>query len=296
MNKTDLERHLGVSRATLKKMIDEPPKVESCGIKGQHVLFDDAAVKELEKRNRGRARSVVMLVEKSSATPDGNAEDLQQLHRQHLDRLAAEVNHLGHENKILLDRVEFYEKLIDKLTDNLTGKAAKKNKSKSNSVTSEKEDWRAKYFVDDVDEVITLRPSAPKEIEKADKDFVEKIRDKEVPKRAAQKSTSRKSKPVAKKLVKPSSTPEKTPETSTVTADKPARVRKKKASPQRDAVVEIIKKIFPNKLPQRLEKAALDDVMEALQAHENPEVRAISKKYLQDIVSRIRKEIEVPKT
>ena len=144
--------------------------------------------------------------------------------------------------------------------------------------------------------MITLRPSAPKEIEKADNDFVEKIRDKEVPKRAAQKSTSRKSKPVVKKLVKPSSTPEKTPETSTVTADKPARVRKKKASPQRDAVMEIIKKIFPNKLPQRLEKAALDDVMEALQAHENPEVRAISKKYLQDIVSRIRKEIEVPKT
>ena len=66
--------------------------------------------------------------------------------------------------------------------------------------------------------------------------------------------------------------------------------RKRKASPQRDAVIEVVNKKFPNGMPQRLEKDDLADVMNELQAHENPEVRAIEKKYVQDIVSRVRNE------
>ena len=69
--------------------------------------------------------------------------------------------------------------------------------------------------------------------------------------------------------------------------------RKKKASPQRDAVIEIINKKFPNGLPQRLEKDDLADVLRELQSHEDPRVRAIKKKYLQDAVSKIRNETEV---
>lgn len=66
--------------------------------------------------------------------------------------------------------------------------------------------------------------------------------------------------------------------------------RKKKASPQRDAVIEVINKKYPNGLPPRLEKDDLADVMNELQAHENPEVRVIEKKYVQDIASRVRNE------
>lgn len=71
--------------------------------------------------------------------------------------------------------------------------------------------------------------------------------------------------------------------------------RKRKASPQRDAVIEVVNKKFPNGLPQRLEKDDLADVMERLQAHENPEVRAIKKIYVQNVVSKFRKEFEALK-
>ena len=69
--------------------------------------------------------------------------------------------------------------------------------------------------------------------------------------------------------------------------------RKKKASPQRDAVIEVVNKKYPNGLPARLEKEALADVLRELQTHEDPKVRAIKKKYLQDAVSKIRNETEV---
>jgi hypothetical protein len=71
--------------------------------------------------------------------------------------------------------------------------------------------------------------------------------------------------------------------------------RKKKASPQRDVVMEVINKKYSNGLPPRLEKDALADVMNELQTHENPEVRAIEKKYVQDIVSRLRKDFAASK-
>ena len=229
MNKTDLERHLGVSRATLKKMIDGPPKVESCGIKGQHVLFDDDAIKELEKRNRGRARSLVKSVKKSDVAPDNS-----------VDGHTAEIALLKEKLAGMTRERDNYLRLLEMAIGQKMAKAP------------------------------ITKPTEQKEIEKAAKDFVEKLRKKDAPNKAAQKSTPKKSEPTApiKEIL---------------------GVRQHSHYKQpilESAIRQVVAEILPNGIPARVEKEARAQILEELSQRGHQ----VTGKYLSDIIARVRKE------
>ena len=69
--------------------------------------------------------------------------------------------------------------------------------------------------------------------------------------------------------------------------------RGKKANPQESAIRKAVAEKFPNGLPKRLEKEPLDALLKEFKSSEDPIVSAIEKKYVQDIISRIRSETRV---
>ena len=117
-----------------------------------------------------------------------------------------------------------------------------------------------------------LKPSDPKEVEKAAKDFVEKLSKKDTPRRAIQKSTSKKPEPTA-------------PVKNIVGARKHNHY---KQPVQENAIRQAVDRILPDGIPKRVEK----EVREKITSEVRSMGYEVTSKYLSDVLSTIIKEQE----
>ncbi len=246
-NLKEAAEELGIALNTLKSRIKERgiEPVES----GRKKLISSAQLEEIRaKDNKIRV----------------TANTIQQSHQQQLENLSVEIDYLKRENRTLLDRVEYFEKLTVNLTNGLTDKAAEINKDKSDSANQKKEDWRAKYFIND----------AAKESIK--------------PKRSKAKIGKTKSQGSNKQA-----TPEK-PANSIAPVNEgklPSGAKKHnhyKQPLKENAIREAIAEKFPEGIPKRVEKEVRNQITEKILSGGY----SVTTKYLSDIISRMRKELE----
>ena len=271
-NLREAAEELGIALNTLKGRIKERgiEPIES----GRKKLISSAHLEEI------RAKDTKIRVAPNIT---------QQSHQQQLEKLSVEIDSLKRENRMLLDRVEYFEKLTVNLTNSLTDRLAEIKKDKSDFANQKKEDWKDIYLTNDVTEgpIKARRPKVA----------VRKTTAQETSKKAAPEKLTESTVPANKDdntviIENFDANWNLTESIAPVNKTKVMSGAKKhnhyKQPLKENAIREAIAEKFPEGIPKRVEKDVRNQINEKILSGGY----SVTTKYLSDIISRMRKELE----